>query len=195
MTPPTEQFDAGRDDNLARLWRGYWDTHYMNDALVLVPGTPAPFSGHGQPVVLWLTADNPHSVQQDAARNRQARHRLLEAMRSLLEDWAEHYPSKNPNGKPPVRIEPADAVHPAREWPAEHGFFVFLPEDMWQQHREDWHQLAQHFGQNAIVVAEPGKTVRIEVTDPLFRQKLVKSGQPLTLPLPASSAAGNPHGQ
>ncbi len=194
MTPP-EQLDVGSDDGLARLWRGYWDTHYGNDALVLVPGTPAPFSVPGQPVVLWLTADNPHSLKQDAVRNRQARRCLLEAMRSLLEDWAEHSPSKNPNGKPAVRIEPADAVHPAREWPAEHGFFVFLPEEMWQQQRGEWHRLAQRFGQNAIVVAEPGKAVRIEVTDPLFRQKLVKSGLPLTSPLSTSSAAINPHGQ
>lgn len=51
-------------------------------------------------------------------------------------------------------------------------FFVYLPKDLWPESRDFWETLVVEFGQNAIVVAEPGKPAKLLITDKAFRQQL-----------------------
>ncbi len=159
------------------LWQAYRETLYFNDHLSLRVGKKAPEMEPADTVVLWLTAENPHSQVCSSKANQAANRRLAERMGKYLESAK---PRSGADTKAVPRVEEAIAKHPNGQWPAEQGFFVYLPADLWREGQDFWETLASEFGQNAIVVAEPGKPVQLLVTDHAFRRQLeAASGQHL----------------
>jgi len=154
--------------NWQALWQAYEETPYFNDCLCLKVGEKAPATKPADAVVLWLTGENPRSQPHDSDFNREANRRLESRLKKWMQQVAnDAMGNVNTRGLP--RIEKAIARHPDGKWPAEHGFFVYLPRPLWSQNREFWETLAADFGQNAIVVAEPGKPVRLMAIDPVLR--------------------------
>lgn len=151
------------------LWQAYWQTHYFNDRLRLIPGHKLPASAPENSVILWLTAENPHSILQRPHHNQLANRRLADCIAQIMDSMPR-------NTKPQPRYETAIASHPDNQWPPEQGFFVFLPVSLWSKTRKQWESLARDFGQNAILLAEPGKSVRIAPVDPSFHKQLMIAG-------------------
>jgi len=151
------------------LWQAYQETSYFNDCLCLKVGEKAPATKPADAVVLWLTGENSRSQPHDSDFNREANRRLESRLKKWMQQVAnDAMGNVNTLGLP--RLEKAIAKHPGGQWPAEHGFFVYVPRPLWSQNREFWETLAADFGQNAIVVAEPDKPVRLMAIDPALRQ-------------------------
>ncbi|GEM_PF-5084821 len=156
-----------KQKELQALWRAYWETPYFNQRIQLVPGQKTPVTPDSDTVTLWLTAENPHSQPCDKEENQRRNQHLASEITKLL---TKSLPQEL------IHVEAATARHPNHQWPAEQGFFVFMPAAVWAQTRSEWETLAARWGQNAIVVAEPGKPVIVMPTDPMFRQQLTSAG-------------------
>lgn len=131
------------DDTRAAFEAARYRIFLDNDSHVLHIGArcPAPIatwiSRHAASRCAWLiTANNPYAERIDAARNN--------ARDALLHDWARRHASAWLDA---INEDPSDS------WPDERGVLIA------NSNEGEVHAIARRFGQAAIVVVQPGRSV------------------------------------